>query len=109
MKNVYATRLVAVAAVVAFLLAFAMPAAAAPAAGHGIDLSWSWSPTSIFQWVQSLWTGWFGAGSGAGSLSGMTNVHDALNSQTEPDGVSVAANLSSGAQTTPTLDLGSIQ
>lgn len=90
MKNVYATRLVAAVAVVAFLLAFAMPAvAAAPAAGHGIDLSWSWSPTSIFQWVQSLWTGWFDMGDDSGQGSGMGNVYDQQDGAADPDGVAI--------------------
>jgi len=93
MKNLYATRLVASVAVVALLIVFAAPAVAAPATGISLDTPWS--PTGLFQWVQSLWTGWFGTGSDVSTPSGMRNVYDEGSGLLEPDGVSAA---------TPTTD-----
>jgi hypothetical protein len=95
MKNYHSTRLVAFAAVVALLLAFATPVAAAP--GSGISLDTTWSPASFFQWVQFAWTGWFGVGGASTESSGIGNVYDQQTANNEPDGV--AANALSGAPT----------
>lgn len=99
MKHHPAPRLVALAAVVALVLTFATPAAAAPVNGPGLDVSWS--PTALFQWVQSVWAGWLGVGGGVDQPSGIGNVYDENRVSLEPDGVAAsdATELPSPVQT----------
>jgi hypothetical protein len=89
MKNFCVARVVALTAVVCLLLAFAMPAAAAPGSGAWTDSGWS--PTSLVHWLQSLWTGWFGSDAEVPQNSGLGNVYDEAGAYNEPDGVRAAS------------------
>lgn len=89
MKNFCVVRVVALTAVICLLLAFAMPAAAAPASG-----AWTvsgWSPASLVHWLQSVWAGWFGAGDEAAQSSGVQNIYGEAANAAEPDGVLATA------------------
>lgn len=81
MKHRSVTRVVAATALTCLLFAFAMPTLAAP--GGAAD---SWSPASIVQWLQSLWTGWFDLGDDHGEPEGIGNVHGALDRNLDPNG-----------------------
>lgn len=75
------TRVVAVTSLTCLLSVFALPAAAAPFGAATVEGLWS-----PIQWIEAIWTGWFGGGEDAADSSGARNVHANLGNALDPDG-----------------------
>jgi len=99
MKHYAVTRVVAVTTLTCLLVVFALPAAAAPVGTVAAD--GLWSPSALFQWIQSVWTGWFGDGESAGETGGVRSAHDALEHQLDPDGARASVQTSEDDPTAP--------
>lgn len=99
MKHYSATRVAAIATLTCFLVAFAVPAAAAPWAGLTAD--GAWTASSILDWLHSFWAGWTGGfdlGDGVSQPSdGIGKIYDKARAVTEPDGVQANSPLEGAA------------
>lgn len=84
MKNRSVTRVVAVVTLTCLLAVFALPAAASPFGGTTAD--GFWSPSSLVQWFQGLWSSWLGVGDDAPEGPAVQNVHANLENALDPDG-----------------------